>query len=417
MRSEKAMSRDNLLAADPHVGSGPDQTIGALLVLILACHIMVDMMAALLPSTLGLLEARLSLPPAQSAWLLGFGSLCSGLVQPVCAFLSDRFATRRLGVMGVLLTAIGIGSLGLAGGIASLVAVYAMGMIGVGMFHPFGAATVGSLRQHSRTSAMSIFFVAGMLGGVVGAFFWPRLLATSIGFELLPLAIVPVLFLVILLRRQLRGIAPPRAAVARADDDPAARIEWAQVALLFVASALRFCVNMALVYLYVRWAEEWVLAARPGLDGHQAATAAAPLVGNFNAATLLGMASGGLLAGLFVRSGREKWPLVLVPISFAPLICLLPHAPLELGYLLAVAAGIGFAAMIPVTIALAQQLMPGHTNLASGLMMGGAWSIAMAGPRCAEYGVAHLGLEATFVATAAALALAGILCLPLPGRR
>lgn len=400
--------------------SGEDcsaDTIAALFVAILICHVAVDALAALLPSTLGLLEVRLSMSPKQSAWLMGLGSLCSGLAQPICAYISDRFSTRRLGVIGIVLGAVGIGSLGLAGEIATLVLAFAVGMLGIGMFHPFGAATVGELRRHARTSAVSIFFVSGMIGGVAGAFFWPRFLATSYGFRWLPIFMVPVLLLVVYLLRHLKELGPMRVAAHEAEDSTAPGIDWVMVAILYVAAAARFCVNTALVYLYVRLAEAYVVAESPSLDLEQVATIAAPLVGNFQGATLMGMALGGLLAGAYVRPGREKWPMVLVPILFAPIILLLPQASLQVGYLLAVVAGVGFASMIPVTIALAQHLMPRHTNLASGLMMGGAWSVAMIGPRCAEYGVEKFGISTTFGLTAAMLAISGMLCLPLRDRR
>ena len=410
------MSQEILLEREAGEDSSADR-IAALFVAILICHVAVDAMAALLPSTLGLLEVRLSMSPKQSAWLMGLGSLCSGLAQPICAYVSDRLGTRLLGVLGIVMCAIGIGSMGLAGEIASLTIVFSVGMIGVGMFHPFGAATVGELRRHARTSAVSLFFVSGMIGGVLGAFFWPRMLSTATGFRWLPLSMVPVLALVVYLQRHLSELGPAHVAVHKSTTTATSRVEWGMVAVLYVAAAARFCVNTALLYLYVRLAEAFVLAGATDWSNEQVATAAAPLVGNFNAATLAGMALGGMLSGFYIRQGREKWPMVLVPLVFAPLIALLPYAPLAIGYALAVAAGVGFAAMIPVTIALAQHLMPRHTNLASGLMMGGAWSVAVIGPRCAEYGVSQVGIPTTFAVTAGMLAVSGLLCLPLPNRR
>ncbi|MEO2046150.1 MAG: MFS transporter [Pirellulales bacterium] len=406
------MSQDRVIEADSN-DTYPAQTVKMIFVAILVCHVAVDALAALLPSTLGLLEVRLSMTPKQSAWLLGMGSLFSGLAQPICAFVSDRLSTRQLAVFGMLLSALGIGSLGLAGGLVSLTLIYAVGMIGVGMFHPVGAATIGELRRHARTSAVSIFFVSGMVGGVAGAFLWPRLLSSATGFQWLPMTMVFGLLLVIFLQRNISLLAPVHVAKHNLSDQSAPKIEWAMMAILYTAAAVRFSVNMALLYLYVRWAEGCVLAEHQDWSPGQVATAAAPLVGNFNAATLIGMALGGVFAGLLIRPGKEKWPMVLVPIGFAPLIGWFPYAPLEISYLLAVAGGIGFASMIPVSIAFAQHLMPRHTNLASGLMMGGAWSIAVIGPRCAEIGVAQLGMPITFVLTAIALALSGIISIRL----
>ena len=126
---------------------------------------------------------------------------------------------------------------------------------------------------------------------------------------------------------------------------------------------------------------------------------------------ILGMALGGLLGGMLVAPGREKWPLVFVPICFTPIVALFPHVAIQASYPLAMLAGMGFASMIPVTVALAQHLIPHRANLASSLMMGGAWMVSAIGPRLAEFGVAHYGIETTFLVTALILAASGIVCL------
>ena len=71
-------------------------------------------------------------------------------------------------------------------------------------------------------------------------------------------------------------------------------------------------------------------------------------------------------------------------------------------------AGVGFAAMTPVTISLGQRMMPFHTSLASGLMLGGAWAIASVGPRIAEFTVQTFGLSVGFSVMAALLVASGL---------
>lgn len=390
------------------------QTTSVAMVAIMVAHASVDALSALVPASLGLLEARLQLTAQQSAWLMGVGPLFSGLVQPICALASDRFATRSPGVWGVVLGVLGIGSLGFVGEFWSLAAVYALGVIGIGMFHPVGVATAGHLWSHRRSKAVSYFFVTGMVGGVLGAMIWPRVLAQSSGFQLLPLLVAPFLLIALLMQRAFVRLEPMHGSSSAKDNaDDASEAQWAMVGVLYVSSILRFCVNMALVYLFVRWTQSVVSAQHADWSLGAVAKAAAPMVGNLNAATLLGMACGGMMAGILVRTGKEKWPMVLVPVLFSPLIALFPFVPVQVGYVLAVAAGIGFASMIPVTIALAQRLLPRRTNLASSLMMGGAWAVALIGPSCAEYGVANFGLQTTFLLTAAALALSGLVCLPV----
>jgi MFS family permease len=351
---------------------------------------------------------------SQSAWVLGIGSLTSGLSQPVCAWASDRFNTRTLGSIGVALAAVFLSLLGAASDFGSLLLIYSIGIFGVGMFHPVGASSMGQLTDRRRSVGLSAFFVAGMAGWMIGAAAVPRAVASPAGFRFLPFLMIPGLLLAYSLHRAVRNV-PHRASYSgstavRYRDSPA---NWAKVGLLFVAAAIRFSVNMALLYVFVQWMQADMGRGHPNWAPERIANAAAPMIGNLNAFTVLGMVLGGVGAGILVRPGREKWPLVLVPILFAPAIWRLPTVPLPWGYPLATCAGIGFASMVPVGMALSQRLLPHRTSLASSLMLGGAWAVAMVGPRLAAWGLDNFGVPWTFRAIALALVVSGLVMLPL----
>ena len=125
---------------------------------------------------------------------------------------------------------------------------------------------------------------------------------------------------------------------------------------------------------------------------------------------IFGMAIGGILAGRFVKPNRERGPMIWVPVVFSPVVALFPYMSVEVSYVFAAFAGMGFSSMIPISIALAQHLLPHRAYLASSLMMGGAWTVATIGPRFAEFGVKHLGLNTTFLLTGVVLAVSGIVC-------
>ena len=388
---------------------------------IVGSHTTVDLFAAIVPPLIGVLQVRCELTPQQAAWLLGVGSLSSGLSQPISAWLSDRFDSRLFGAAGLALAAICLSCTGLANDFRSLLVLFVCGMIGVGIFHPVGASTMGQLadqlRGRKRSIGISVFFVAGMAGGITGSLI-ARQVATAgeTGFSLLRLAIVPGLFVAAILFFAIRRV-PHRHHehhLMRFQDAEIAR-RWLMIGLLFLGNALRFTVNMALVYLLVRWAESMIAQQNPLFVADEVAAHGARIAGLLAALLVLGMAVGGLTAGTLVRQGREKWPLVVLPIIFAPIVALFGGASLLQGYALAVLAGIGFASMIPVTLSLAQRLLPHRTSLASGIMLGGAWTIAVVGPRLAEYclGTLHLGLPRTFQLTAVLLAISGVVCLPL----
>ncbi len=388
---------------------------------IVGSHTTVDLFAAIVPPLYGVLQVRCELTPQQAAWLLGVGSLSSGLSQPISAWLSDRFDSRLFGAAGLALAAVCLSCIGLANDFRSLLALFVCGMIGVGIFHPVGASTMGQLadqlRGRKRSIGISVFFVAGMAGGITGSLI-ARQVATAgdSGFSLLRFAGIPGLIVAAVLFVAIRRV-PHRHHEhhsMRFQDAEIAR-RWLTIGLLFLGNALRFTVNMALVYLLVRWAESMVAAQHPLYIADEVAAQGGKIAGSLAALLVLGMAVGGLTAGTLIRQGREKWPLVAMPIIFAPIVALFGGASLLQGYALAVLAGIGFASMIPVTLSLAQRLLPHRTSLASGLMLGGAWTIAVVGPRLAEYclGTLHLGLPRTFQLTAVLLAISGVVCLPL----
>jgi len=386
---------------------------------IVASHAMVDVYAAFVGPLLLVLQVRCNLTAVQTASLMGVGSISSGVSQPIAAWLSDRWDSRAAGAFGLALASVCLSCIGLATDFTSLMALYVAGNIGVGMFHPTGAASMGHLAGARRSLGVSLFHVAGMIGGITGSIFVTRITALHGGFDLLRWAMVPGLLCALWLHFAIRH-APHRHHAHREltfnREEIAQR--WRMVSLLFLVNATRFTVNMALAYLLLRWVERVMTMENPMWSAKAVADAGAPINGNLNALMLAGMAVGGVSASWIIKPGREKWPMVLLPLVFAPIIVLYPFAGIKVGYLMAVLSGIGFAAMIPLTISLAQRLLPHRTTLASGLMMGGAWAIAYLGPGGAEWCMGRLGLslETTFLLTAILLVVSGLICIPLSNR-
>lgn len=388
---------------------------------VITCHGAVDVYAAIVPPLIGILQVRCDLTRPQAAWLLGLGSLASGLCQPLSAWLSDRLDTRLFGPIGLAIAAICLSSIGLAHNFATLVPLYMIGALAVGVFHPIGASSAGHLADHlpggRRGLGVSLFYVAGMVGSVIGSLMAREVAVRGeVGFQRLMLAMIPGLMLAMLLHASVGRVAHRHAhhrAMKLTPEDSAAR--WTAVWLLFVGNALRFIVNMALVYLLVRWAEAHVASGDPLLNLEQVAERGGKIAATLNALLIVGMGIGGLAAGALIPLGREKWPLILAPILTAPFIAALGHGSLTTNYLMAMLAGVSFSGVIPVTISVAQRLLPHRTSLASGLMMGGAWGLAVVGPRLAEWCLTTVGLSLAqcFALVAGLLVLSGIVTLPV----
>jgi predicted MFS family arabinose efflux permease len=77
-------------------------------------------------------------------------------------------------------------------------------------------------------------------------------------------------------------------------------------------------------------------------------------------------------------------------------------------------AGIGYGAVVPMTISMAQRLIPHRTGLASGLMMGGAWAVASVGSPISQTLATKFGLERAFLVVAISLIVTSALGLFVP---
>ena len=410
----------------PHSAIGTGRSAGLLFslpfCLLLLSHFAIDTYSAIVPAILNVLEVQFRLTTEQSAWLLGMGTLSSGLSQPIFAWIADRLNTRVFGALGLLLGAVLICSIELISSAFLLFAFYVVGMIGIGMFHPTAVSVVGQLNPIKRSAAVSWFFVFGMLGGICGSLIGPVMINKQInlmGYGL-PILIPGGLILAFCLQATISNINSNGSSVtvAPCDIPKNGRKESAlAVGLLYLAAACRFFVHGAIAFLFVRWIGYQTELSQSGLNQAEIAANTSIVVGRLNAMMSLGMAIGGLCSGLLIPLGKEKLPLIAIPILLCPAIAVFPQFPYAtVGMGLALLIGASLAAMVPITISLAQRLMPGWTSLASGLVLGGAWSVGMFGPPVVRFVLDQYSYQTAFTLVAMTLATSGVLSMMLPGR-
>lgn len=403
---------------------------------IIASHSVVDFFSYLIVPLMPLLVTRLDLSNTEKAWILAVGSVCSGLVQPLVAWLSDKLSTRWLGTLGLLLGAIATSLIGHAQSFEQLLVIQVLSSLGIGAFHPVAAAAVGQLSAPRRSLGVSLFFLGGMAGGISG-----NLSATpyaqALGITSFAYLIAPGVLFTILLWAAFHRV-PHHHAQARTThaqlDELERRQRWRAVWVLYVGNVIRFTVNSALVYLVIDWTIR-LTAERQGamwdtLDA-QARNAfglqASGINGWLQASMQIGMGVMGLLAARIIRPGQEKGLIVWMPILGALPIFLVPWAQgafehegsrwltVPIVFVLCVLAGVGFGGIVPVTISLAQRMLPHRTTLASGLMMGGAWFMAFLGPIIGKYYTQWFGPAGAWHAVGVMLLVAGVLSVVIPG--
>lgn len=394
--------------------SGVPMAVGV----IVATHVLIDAYSNSIPALLGLLEVRSGLTVTQSAWFTGFGALASGVTQPLFAWLSDRLDTRQFASWGLALATVCFCYLGEAKTPVMLFLMFGGGMLGVAMYHPVAASAMGQMIPSQRSRLVSLFFVAGMAGSAGGAMVSPYFAQSEAGFATFRWLLLPGLLLAALLQLAV-GSTSHRASGLKSTDSTANTSDgerWGPLVLLYVSSVLRFSVNLVLFYLFLRWLSHDSGVLHPDWSAQQISDHVAPTLGFLVAATQIGMALGGIGAGLFVTPYREKFALVAIPILFAPSVYLVPKVSLPGTYVLAALSGIGIAATMPVSISVAQRWLPRHPSVASGFMLGGAWSMSMISVPIAQWYLQRFGLMPVFAMTACAMLLSGLLLLAVPSR-
>ncbi len=400
-------------------------------------HGVTDFFSYLLIPLMPFLISNLKMTTRQSAIILATGSLSSGLIQPVVAWLSDRLETRVLGSLGLAAAAIAFGLMGYVHSFEQLLIVQAVGAAGVGAFHPVAAAAVGQLSSARRSLGVAIFFLGGMLGGITGNVSAPPY-ADKLGMPALAWLIAPGIAAAVWLHWAIRRVPHKHQG---AHDHHASlpaherRWRWTAVGLLYAGNVLRFGVNAALVHLMIEWTRRYV-AAGEHIDFATASDAALQVLGKkasalngpMQAAMQIGMGAAGLSAGWLIRPGREKRGLIAIPCWGAFAIAAIAAADrfvvgdaslhwlaVPLVFFCTIMAGIGFGGVLPLTISLSQRLLPHRTSLASSLMMGGAWAVGSGGPPLAERLTEWIGLDGAFLVMGSFLLAAGVIAVAIPG--
>jgi len=383
---------------------------------LVASHLVVDLYPIFIVALAVSLQSNLDLTNAQRATVIALGPIVSGLCQPLFAWLGDRFDTRLFGPLGLAVGAAAISFIGFAETYAQLLALQTIGLIGTGVYHPISAAVAGRLGAralrgvrfvHSpRASALSLFFLAGMLGGFLGPIISTRLNEATGDMRWLAVMAAPGLLLAWALWVSTRRVAHREIPKFVREDHPDAARRLRQrrfhVVVLFSSNALRYTANVGTYFLFTAWAKQHFL------DDKVASSRAGDLI----AATTLGMCVGAVLASR-VRQGSERRALVTTGLLAAPLIAAIPFLPVWGMMACACLASALYFTGIPVSVGLAHRLLPHATGMTGALLMGIGWVVSASGPIVGEHIVSlgEHGLAWAFGAMAVAVAASGLVSL------
>lgn len=353
-------------------------------------HLATDLAGGALPALLPFLRDRFSLSYTLVALLVLASTFASSIIQPLFGLWSDRRGAMWLLPAGVALAGIGVGLAADAPSYGLVVCLVVLSGVGVAAFHPEGSKFAAYVSGRRRASGMSYFNIGGNLGYALGP-----LLATPLviwlGLKGGLLLMVPGLVAAVLLFERLsylRSFVPEPSVGSRAKGTDRPR---AMVNLLGVV-AFRTSAWFGLLVFVPLWEVSL---------GHSRAAG-----GRLLALMLLAGGVGTLVLGpLADRFGRRTVlrasiaatpPLILVFIAVGGI-------PGAVALALVGACTVG---TFGVTMVLAQDYLPRHIGMASGLSVGFALGIG---------GIAAVALGA--IADSVGLETALYVCAlaPVPG--
>ena len=194
----------------PEIASGSGSFLNRQLVVLAAGHFTIDAYSSFFLPLLPLLTQRLGLNYAMVGGLTAMASMSSSFSQPLFGLWADRLRRPWFVVLGPLIAAVFMSSIGLATSYAGLVALLVFGGIGVAMFHPQTASLAGASSPR-RGLAMSFWVTGGTLGWALGPAY-ATAIVNRFGLEHTWYASVPGLVLCALLFGWFRRVAPHAAA-------------------------------------------------------------------------------------------------------------------------------------------------------------------------------------------------------------
>jgi FSR family fosmidomycin resistance protein-like MFS transporter len=285
-------------------------------------------------------------------------SVASAVFQPLVGAQGDRREARWLLSAGLILTALGMGAVGIVASYPLTLLAVAVCSAGVATYHPEGARWARHASSSRVTADMSVFSMGGSIGYALGplavaAALAPLGLHGTLVVALVPLAAAAV---VVATLRRVREKLTDRRGLHRATAG-ALGSEWRPFALLVVL----YCVASGVTTGLLTYLPLFLLHAR----------ATSPAVATVMSSVLLAAAvAGTLLGGLAAQRFGRRLVLLVPQLLLVPAIALLPSLSYAAMIPVVVLIGIAINANISIVLVLAQEYLPAHMGLATGLTIG-----------------------------------------------
>lgn len=350
------------MSASIHNPMASKRTVFPVLGAVSFCHLINDMMQALLPAIYPILRGNFSLSFAQIGLLTLVYQITASILQPLIGFYTDSRPQPYALPFAMLASMAGLITLAFAPSYELLLAGAAMLGLGSSIFHPESSRIARLSSGGAHGLAQSLFQVGGNFGSALG----PLLAAYVVlprgqaGLAWFAIAALGGMIIMTGLGHWYRsnGHAGRQAKrpVARNPSVTAGQVRLAMSVL--VALIFSKYIYLASITNYY----PFYMMQRFGLTTQSAQLCQFV----FFAAVATGTVIGGPVGD---RIGRKKviWASIL---GVLPFTVALPYAGLETTIALSVIIGIVISSAFPAIVVYSQELIPGRTGMMSGLFFG-----------------------------------------------
>lgn len=390
------------MSADtPHV-----DTFNLKILLILSFgHLATDICQGALPVILPYLKAKLVLSYAAAGMIMLASNVTSSVIQPFFGYFSDKKEKSLLIPFGCFFAGLGICLVAIPDHYGAVLLLVMVSGLGIASYHPEGFKIARFFTGKKMATGLAVFTVGGNLGFALGPII-ALFIISRFGLSYLPLILVCSLIFLVLLFFGWDSIS--RADTTTFLKEEAAgempKGTYLSVALLVTVVVLRSWANFGLMayipFYYIDYEKGNPLYA-------------GALVSTFLIGGALGTLGGSPLAD---RWGYKRYLISSLILSSV----LLPVLFVTHGFMLFVALGaLGIVLISSTTpsIVMAQDLLPKHLGIASGLMVGfaigtGGIGVTVLGVIADHFGV-PLALKSIMLIPVAALLISIFIKYPL----
>ena len=338
--------------------SSKDNNMKMILMLFLI-HFVGDFYGSFVSPLLPVFAEKFSLTLTQVGFLAAIGRVLSFVVQPPVGYVADHYRTRFFILGGPLFSILFIPLAGVAPSFLILIIFVALGSMGSSMYHPTAAGMVSNYSGSRFAFSMAVYNFGGTLAFGCGPLFITYVVGRY-GLAASPYTMGLGLIVMALIFRKVPY--PGQEGLKNFGFFGSLKEVfggvWKGVVVIWVLAVLRTFVGQSfLTFIPVLFAKEGYSLVSVGL-----------VVSLFN----VGGAISGLLVGMLAdRMGYKPVLCVAFGLS-APVLYLLLFVP-KGAFLFSFLSGCFIMSVLPLFVAMAQELAPKGKSMASSVMMGLAY--------------------------------------------